>query len=142
MTQPDLLQNDFAPRAVLVVEDSAVDLLLITNQLKKFWPTAKIITATTLAIAFEHCQKINFDLVLLDLNLPDSNGAATVQDFRKFNLGARVVVVTGLDTKSVIKEAKEFGASAVLSKSSILQDNFLELLMENVFHIPSISWKK
>ncbi len=135
------LQNDYAPRAVLIVEDSEVDLLLITRQLKKFWPMAKIITATTLALSFEHCQKTNFDLVLLDLNLPDSHGAATVQDFRKFNLGARVVVVTGMDTESISREIKEYGASAILNKSAIMQDNFLNLLMEDVFHIPSISWK-
>lgn len=96
--------------------------------------------SSTIEESFACCQKNHFDLVLLDLNLPDSWGAETVREFRKFNLGAPVVVVTGMELDEVHQEAKKFGAAAVVSKLKLLSDDFAETLMEDVFHIPKVVW--
>lgn len=137
--QTTSLHNEYAPRKILVVEDNVDDIVIISRFIKRIWETSKVLSANTLQEAFDLCQQHHFDLVLLDLNLPDSHGTHTVRDFRKFNMGARIVAVTGMDVDHIDIDVKSFGASAIISKSRLLSEDFADHLLESAFNIPPLS---
>lgn len=139
---PDF-QDNIAPRCVLIVEDDSTDMMLITQRLKNIWPTTKILTASSLEDSYiiSQTQKQPIDMVFLDLNLPDGFGASTVQEYRHRNSGVRVViVVTGLDNPSLTAQAKNYGATAVINKLRIMDDDFSDMLMHATYNIPAVSW--
>lgn len=136
--QSPSLKNEYAPRFILVVEDNDDDVLIISRHIKKMWSESKVLSARTLQDAYSLCQKHQFELVLLDLNLPDSHGADTIQSFHKFNIGARIVAITGMDLDHVHRDQKSLGASAIISKSKLLSDDFGDHLLESAFNIPPL----
>ena len=57
-----------------------------------------------------------FDVVLLDLNLPDSNGLDTVRNFLSKSNNVPVIVLTGLDDETTGLNAVQVGAQDYLIK--------------------------
>ena len=116
----DLRQGDQAILVLLVIEDEPSDALLIKRQLLAGDPGAFVVhLANSLAAAraLIDTKGLRPDVVLLDLNLPDSTGIATVERCRAL-CNAPVVVLTGLDDKSAIQAAIQSGAEDYLSKSA------------------------
>ena len=62
------------------------------------------------------------DIILLDLNLPDSHGLATLQAVLTVAVDVPVVVMTSLDDESLAEAAQEAGAQDYVIKSDILTD--------------------
>ncbi len=60
-----------------------------------------------------------FDVVLLDLHLPDSTGIETVINFRKAVLDIAIVVLTGVDDHELALQAMSEGAQDYLVKNDI-----------------------
>lgn len=58
-----------------------------------------------------------FDLVLLDLNLPDSYGVATVEALR--DLPLPIVVLSALDSPEILRAAAEAGADDYVLKVGV-----------------------
>src|SRR5450830_1185416 len=111
---PQLLK----PRpVVLVIEDEPGDALLIKIQLLERESQAFTVhLADSLAAAKKLLANgLQPDVVLLDLNLPDSNGSATVERCRAL-VEAPIVVLTGLDDGSAIQDAIHSGAEDYLTK--------------------------
>ncbi|MFZ2854117.1 MAG: EAL domain-containing protein [Rhodocyclaceae bacterium] len=116
------LANDLKlnPRPiVLIVEDEPGDAQLIKLQLLEREPDAfDVHRADSLAAAQQLIltNGLKPDVVLLDLNLPDSNGIGTVKRCRAL-IDAPVVVLTGLDDRAATKAAIQSGAEDYLTKS-------------------------
>jgi PAS domain S-box-containing protein len=103
---------------VLVVEDDPGDARLIQRQLLEDGPEAfNVHLANSLSAArtLIDTQGLRPDVVLLDLNLPDSTGIATVEAFRALS-DAPVVVLTGLDDRAATEAAIQSGAEDFLTK--------------------------
>jgi signal transduction histidine kinase len=83
-----------APRPrVLVVEDDALDAKVIARYLGEDFVVTR---AEDLARASACLERDTFDLVLLDLSLPDGHGFLLVNDVRaKLPKGTPIVVITG-----------------------------------------------
>lgn len=118
----------FQPSHVLVIEDDNEDVFFLTCALKKLWPNCEIVTASSLEEAFMLNRRESVDLVLLDLNLPDAYGAATVNEVRRFNRNAPIVVMTGMTNDAVLNLALRNGAKAVMNKNVMTRDDFSECL--------------
>lgn len=65
---------------------------------------------------------IAFDLVLLDLMLPDANGMSGLATVRASQPNARIVLVSGREEDGVIRSARSFGADAFIGKSCSMAD--------------------
>ena len=117
---------------ILLVEDDAPDLILTKNRVKNIWPNAKIIPVRSVGEAYETYAQHEFDLVLLDLNLPDAHGAATVREMRSFTKKVPIVVLTGSGTDMTVSEALKLGANHVALKSQMLDDDFRNILEQHV----------
>ncbi|MDH3335309.1 MAG: response regulator [Rhodospirillaceae bacterium] len=104
---------------ILLVEDSSTSAMLVHNVLEggdevhgKFFLTH----CKTLGEAIESIKKQEFDLVLLDLTLPDSIGLETLSRIRTAAPEMAVVVLTATDDESVGLEALQTGAQDYLIK--------------------------
>lgn len=103
---------------VLVVEDNPGDAALIRYSLAEPGPGKfSIAHAPTLADAVGQMQAGLFDVVLLDLSLPDSYGLETVKKILDAAPHkAAVVVLSGLDDEELALEAVKQGAQDYLVK--------------------------
>jgi PAS domain S-box-containing protein len=111
------LPETFKP-VVLLIEDERGDAELIRwNLLEKGSDAFEVHIADSLAAAKQlmEGESLHPDVVLLDLNLPDSSGTQTVERCRLLT-DAPIVVLTGLNDLSATRDAIKSGAEDFLSK--------------------------
>jgi signal transduction histidine kinase/ActR/RegA family two-component response regulator len=71
------------PLRILLVDDNAVNLLVARMMLKKCFPKASIVEASSGPIALEKLHTQAFDLVLMDMVMPDMDGMQVTQTLRQ-----------------------------------------------------------
>jgi len=105
---------------VLVVEDSPTDALLLREALRDE-RSLKIQTAhaETLSEALRCLQERRFDLILLDLGLPDSQGLETFARMHDQAPQVPIIVLTGLDDDELAIQAVKEGAQDFLTKGRV-----------------------
>ena len=64
------------------------------------------------------------DVLLLDLNLPGTNGLEILKQIRKENLAVKILILTMYNTESIIKEVARNGAHGFLLKNCSEYDLF------------------
>lgn len=103
--------------SLLIVEDDPDDVYLIKEYLnadqRKIYSYSH---AKTLSAAISEIQNKQFDLILLDLGLPDSGGLEGLQTLNDFDCAAPIVVLTGVDDNALGEEAIQMGAEDYLPK--------------------------
>ncbi|TVR22125.1 MAG: response regulator [Anaerolineaceae bacterium] len=106
---------------VLLIEDNAGDARLIQEMLRTS-PTSEAInfrTATTLAEGLAIGETTHYDVVLLDLSLPDSLGIETLAQVHAAMDDTAIVVLTGTDDQKVGVRAVQMGAQDYLPKGDV-----------------------
>jgi len=108
---------------ILLVDDDPLDRRLVKVILAKSNPPGqfKVDDAGTLSEAVKCLSNGDYDITLLDLNLPDSRGIDTVQDTKKVNSDASIVVLTGMDDEETGLRAIRNGADDYLVKGRSLE---------------------
>ena len=104
---------------LLMVEDQRFDAMLLRKQLAS--PSigaGHVDHAETLAGAIDAMQQRDYDAVLLDLGLADSDGVAAVRTLRERFPEVVVVVLTGRDEEQLGIDAMASGAQDMLIKGS------------------------
>ncbi|MDH5189096.1 MAG: response regulator, partial [Rhodospirillaceae bacterium] len=106
---------------ILLVEDSSTSAMLVQNVLVSEGADSvhgkfSLTHCTTLGEATEHLKQEDFDLILLDLTLPDSTGLETLSRVRTATPDIAVVVLTATDDESIGLEALQIGAQDYLIK--------------------------
>ncbi len=79
-------------------------------------------TANCLTQALECLNEQEFDVTLLDLGLPDSDGTESIREIRQTHAELPVVVLTGQTSEEVGLEAIKAGADDYLTKDETLQE--------------------
>lgn len=110
------------PIRVLLVEDDAGDRRLVERILGRCSEPVEfaVESAGTLSAAMERLDNTLYDIVLLDLGLPDSSGMETVRGICSNDLRLPVVVLTGLDDEQMGLLAIRNGATDYLVKDQSL----------------------
>jgi two-component system, NtrC family, response regulator AtoC len=102
---------------LLIVEDNPVDVLSFKDALRQAKGRNFAIShVETLAESRECLGNGDFDVIVLDLGLPDSLGLGTFLQVRSLAPDLPIVVVSGLDDESVAIEAVKSGAQDYLIK--------------------------
>ncbi len=102
---------------ILLVEDSRTSVLMVQSLLEEDATEDYRLTVTgTVAGAREHLGNHDFDLILLDLTLPDSSGLATVDSVFEVAKGTGIVVLTSTSDEKVGLAALQHGAQDFLIK--------------------------
>lgn len=105
------------PLKVLVVEDNQVDLRVIEAMLMEDEHAMGLLkTTNTLKGALEFLQEYEFDIVILDLNLPDHQGTTTIKKLNEFYPQAAIVINTGAYEAELGIDALQYGAQDFLVK--------------------------
>lgn len=105
---------------VLLVEDNRADVVLLMELLPdseaQSWQIKHCDRLTT---ALDQLQQTAFDVVLLDLSLPDSQGLETVVRLQAAAPHIPTVVLTGLQDKTLARQAVAQGAQDYLVKGQL-----------------------
>ncbi len=112
-TTEDTLENSLS---ILIVEDDLVDRTQLERLLHRSSLSAKTTSTEYLENAIGLLKNNHFDVVLLDLNLPDSNGLDTLTTISKKNPSSSIVVTTGEGGEEMGLRAVAIGAQDYLVK--------------------------
>lgn len=109
MTEP-------GPKRILLVEDHDPDALYLETLLEERPPAPAIVRARRLSHALELVGDAEVELVLLDLNLPDSRGLDTLHRFQRRAPDVALVILSGQSDTQTAALAVGSGAQDYLVK--------------------------
>ena len=100
--------------SILIIDDEA-DVLASLDELMRSegYQTA---TASTAAAGLEKLEKTPYDLVLLDISLPDSNGIDVLRTIKRDSPELPVIMITAYDSSQVAFQASREGAESYVTK--------------------------
>jgi len=104
---------------VLCVEDDEKDSILLSRMLHHPSIAAQMVCAERLSEAQERLTQETFDVILLDLSLPDAKGINTVKRMRAAALDIPIIVLTGLMDAELGVQCVQAGAQDYLVKGKI-----------------------
>ncbi len=107
------------PTTVLLVEDCPGDVGLCEAFLERAATTHEITVATRLSDALDRLASHAFDVVLLDLNLPDSTGIDTLKCVRNADADVPIVLLTGNTDAELAVSCIRSGAQDYLLKNAV-----------------------
>ena len=121
------------PVHLLLIEDSTHDAELLEMMLKRSPEIAVTLThVTKLSDAVHAFDENNFDIILLDLGLPDSTGVNAVQFLRTLVPETPIAVLTGDDRDTTAIEAINAGAQDYLPKQHIAGSLLTRMLRHSI----------
>jgi len=107
-------------KILLLIEDNPGDARLLREMFNEQDSHITELThAECMCDAEKHLQQRAFDLILLDLGLPDAQGMEAVRRAHQVAPRVPLVVLTGLDDESLATQALQEGAQDYLIKSQI-----------------------
>lgn len=105
---------------ILSVEDNPGDMRLLQEALKDAQSIqCEWVSVANLAEAIQIISSVRFDVILLDLSLPDSSGLDTLIKIKPHAGGVPIVIMSGLDNEKVALEALDKGAQDYLVKGQV-----------------------
>jgi len=105
---------------ILIVEDDIVDKKLLERLLaQSSLGTYDVNCASCLSTAIEMLQEHSFDVVLLDLGLPDSRGTESVIELQRRAPHVPIIVLSGLDDEKTATSAVQKGVQDYLIKGQV-----------------------
>jgi len=110
---------------VLMIEDDPVHVILIQeyfekiNNKNKYEITLILDYVDTLSKGLVRYEKGDFDLILLDLGLPDGSGMTIVDQIRDKGITKPIIIFTAYKSKNFAIDAKRKGVMDYLVKGEI-----------------------
>ena len=105
---------------LLIVEDDIIDRKLLERLLaQSSLDVAQVACADRLSKAVDLLRSSAFDLVLLDLGLPDSRGTESVIELQMHAPQVPIVVLSGLDDENMALTAMQKGVQDYLIKGQV-----------------------
>ena len=125
--------NTSAVYRVLLVEDDPSDANLARQALRASTePSFEVVWVVTLAETIRALHQDKFDVLLLDLSLPDSSGLSTVYAVRQEALELPLVVLTGHDDTTFALSTLEAGAQDYLIKGQFDTDALVRAIRYSI----------
>jgi signal transduction histidine kinase/integral membrane sensor domain MASE1 len=115
--------------SVLVIEDSEINLIFLVGLLEQLG--CKINTATDGQAGLELIEHNEYDIALIDINMPVMNGIELVKILRQRRINITLVAVSAYADNEKIKEAINAGFDAYLTKP-IEESQLVEVLKESL----------
>ncbi|MBL8573236.1 MAG: response regulator transcription factor [Hyphomicrobiaceae bacterium] len=103
----------------LIVDDHPLFREALQSAIQLAYPDAGTTEATSIGEAVETLDaNPDFDLALLDLTMPDTKGFEGLLQLRTKYPRLPIVIVSGLENPSVVREALAYGVAGFIPKSS------------------------
>jgi DNA-binding response OmpR family regulator len=110
---------------ILIIEDSKMINKLLHKELTSLG--FEVEQAHTLKEGWELIENNNFDLIILDLHLPDGEGIELLDELHSMS-DAKVIVLSSVDDKSLREELFRYGILDYIIKDKNLKFSVLELI--------------
>ncbi len=105
---------------ILLVEDDPDDVYVMRNLLCDRWGGPfELVNVELLSMAIDRCQEETYDVILLDLGLPDSNGLETFFSIYAHAGNVPIVVLSGYSDERAAIKAVQAGAQDYLVKGQL-----------------------
>ena len=102
---------------ILLVEDASASMILLTKMIKGVLPGVEIHGANNGKSAVLMLSSgINFDLIILDLGLPDISGLDIINIAGSMNIKTPIVSISDESNQSALNESVELGAKEYITK--------------------------
>lgn len=109
-----------SPLRLLIIEDDIVDRKLLERLLgQSSLGTCDVQYADRLSTALDLLQEHPFDIILLDLGLPDSQGMDSVSRLQGRAPHVPIIVLSGLDDEDTATQAVQMGVQDYLIKGQV-----------------------
>jgi len=115
---------------ILYIEDDPEDVIIVKRILKHKDIQFTIQTAATGKEARQKLIKQNFHCVLLDHNLPDTNGLALLHDIKQSFPQLPVIMLTGQKDERLTLGSSKLGAVKFLTKDEIRSENLIKTILQ------------
>ncbi len=123
MTEENAMQGQSV--RILLIEDDPDDVWIMRSLLGDRWDGPyELAHVELLSVGVRRCMEGEFDVILLDLALPDSHGLETFISMHAYAGDVPIVVLTGLDDEQTAMKAVQAGAQDYLVKGEV-DDNLL-----------------
>ncbi|WP_025743086.1 tetratricopeptide repeat-containing hybrid sensor histidine kinase/response regulator [Aquimarina pacifica] len=120
---------------VLIVDDNKINQIVTQNILKKKGYTCNI--ASNGMDAIEMVKSEKFDLILMDINMPEMNGLEATKVIRTFNSNIPIIALTAVEEGEVRNQALSVGMNDVIIKPYDTQQ-FFQSIMRNISKVKMI----
>ena len=107
-------KEEVMAKKILIIDDDTQILELLKMFLEN--NDHKVATATTAEKGLALARKQEFDLVLLDIMLPDEDGVTTLINLQKISTNLPVIMITGGNDLAVAEECLSVGAVDYITK--------------------------
>jgi len=104
---------------ILVVEDNEGDALLIQEYIKDELPLTKLTHAWNIAETERLLKEHKFNLIFLDVSLPDSSGKDSIIKVVELAQKTPIIILTGYSDLSFAVESMQLGVQDYLNKENI-----------------------
>jgi len=103
-----------APGRILVVDDNRVNRLLLTRTLEL--QGHDVASCDDGRAALDMLRREDFDILLLDIEMPGMNGFEVLEQARRIRPGMACMLMTAHGTPDIINEATRLGFDYILLK--------------------------
>ncbi|MFX0164377.1 MAG: winged helix-turn-helix transcriptional regulator [Promethearchaeota archaeon] len=115
------------------MEDNSADVRLIKEFLKKSIDLSyEIESYSRLSESLNNIKTRNYDIILLDLALPDSDRESTLEKVLNATAEIPIVILTGLDDKEFALESLKKGAQDYLIKNELNETNLSRAILYSI----------
>ena len=102
---------------ILLVDDHAIVRYGIRSLIERTDGVEVCGEAENLQEAYHKVSELEPDIVLLDIRLPDGDGAAGCREIKKLSPGVKVIILTAYAEDSIVLESVRAGAEGYLLKN-------------------------
>lgn len=113
---------------LLIVDDEQEICLLLRQLLKKLDVEADI--AHTISTGMETFSTYRYDVVFLDINLPDGSGLDLIPRLKAANPNVKIIVISAYTSKTEVKNAVNMGIYQFVGKP--FSKNTISAIIQNI----------
>lgn len=128
-------------KKILIVDDHLVVRLGLELLLSDFFENLEFYAAETFEECLKKIEKLDFDLIFLDINLPDGEKTEMVKKIKIINRNLKILVFSAHEEVSLAARYIKAGAEGFVSKLSddtVVLSSVKEILAGNVFYSDEI----
>ena len=123
------MPNPIGPLRVLMIDDNPTDLEFVRNLLCQV-PGGRFSFAAVgdLSSGLKLIESGGYDLLLLDLTLPDASGVSAVVSVREIAPALPILVISGSKNPTIAEDVLACGADGYVSKEEVTVERFTKVL--------------